>query len=137
MIKVFFDASVLFSALYSTVGASYRLAELVRQNKIVGFLSLTVIEEVEQHLDKFPQPVAIHQFIHDHNFIVRDHIQPEEIVIWKKIVDPTDAHVVAGAVTMEADYLVTLDKKHLDNAAIKQIITTVKIVSPKFCLAQI
>lgn len=134
MTKVFFDASVLFAALYSSTGASRKLAELTYNHQIQGFLSLTVIEEVERHLDKFPQQPDIHKFIHEHKFIVRDHIRPEEIVTWQKFVDRTDAHVVAGAVSMGADYLVTLDKKHLDCTSVKQIITAVKIVSPNLCL---
>lgn len=39
-----------------------------------------------------------------------------------------------GAISLGADYLVTLDKKPLDNVHVKKSIPAVKIVSPKVCL---
>jgi putative PIN family toxin of toxin-antitoxin system len=139
MIKVFFDASVIFSALYSNQGGSNKLAQLVRQKKIVGITSQTVIEELQENLGKIDKLDfrKFHQFILDFGFIVRERIAQPEIKPFLGLVDSRDAHVVAGAVLTGCDYLVTLDKKHLDNPTIKTKISQVKIVSPKELLATI
>ncbi|MBI2427129.1 MAG: PIN domain-containing protein [Candidatus Kerfeldbacteria bacterium] len=134
--SVFFDASVLFSALYSTSGGSRALALLVQRGVLRGYMSATVIEEVERHREKFPEPLPdIHGFIVDFGFVVREHIEEDELEPWIGSVDLEDAHVIAGAVSMHADYLVSLDKKHLVNSHVQSRVTAVRIVTPKDCLA--
>jgi len=133
MIKVFFDASVIFSALYSNQGGSYRLASLVAKGKIIGVTTQTVIEELEDNLKKFKKTTKaeLYQFISEHNFIVREKISESEIKPFLDVVDEKDAHVVAGAMLTGCDYLVTLDKKHLDNSSVKAKISKIKIASPR------
>lgn len=134
--SVFFDASVLFSALYSTSGGSYHLALLVQKGILRGCVSATVIEEVMQHREKFPAPPPdLSTFITSFHFIVREHIAIDELEPWAGIVERKDAHAVAGAVSMGADYLVSLDRKHLVNAHVQSRVTSVEILTPKDCLA--
>ena len=52
----------------------------------------------------------------------------------KQIIDPGDAHVLASAHESKADYLVTLDKKHI--LILQKKIRWVSIVSPEQLLEQ-
>lgn len=131
MFKVFFDASVIFSACQSPSGGSRRLVDFVRYGHILGITSQTVIEEVERNASKFSVFSDLASLINDNNFFVRSKITLLEIKPYQNLIEPKDAHVVAGAVLTECDYLVTLDKKHLDNTSVKNSITQTKIVSPK------
>lgn len=133
MIRVFFDASVLFSALYSTTGGSRQLAVLVKAGRIIGVTTQTVIEEVEANIAKFKKISikTLHQFITDYRFLVGEKVAEFEIKPFLDKVHIKDAHVIAGAVLSGCDFLVTLDKKHLNNPSVKRKIKQIKIVSPK------
>jgi len=137
MIKVFFDASAIFSALYSNQGGSYRLTSLVAERKIIGVTTQTVIKELEKNLKKIKNIAKkeFHQFIIRRNFIVREKISESEIKPFLDVVDKKNAHVVAGAILTGCDHLVTLDKKHLNNSSVKAKISKIKIISPKESLS--
>lgn len=139
MIKVFFDASVMFSALYSPTGASYALANLVKEGVILGITSETVIEEVSRNIGKITINIsALYQFINEYNFIVLAYIIYQDIRFpFLELVDLKDRHVIAGAMMSYCDYLVTLDKKHLDNQIVQEYVTQIKIVSPQRLLKEI
>lgn len=111
MIRVFFDASVLFSALYSTTGGSRQLAVLVKARRMIGVTTQTVIEELEANIDKFKKinVKVLHQFIADYRFLVREKVTEFEIEPFLGKVHLKDAHVIAGAVLSGCDFLVTLD----------------------------
>lgn len=131
MIKVFFDASVIFSGIYSEKGGSHRLLNLVKTKEIIGITSQTVIEELIDNVDKLPIKKNISQTIKDLNMIVIETITEDEIKLVSKIVDPKDAHVLAGAQLAVCQYLVTLDKKHINNSKVRNRTKPLKIVSPK------
>lgn len=133
MIKVFFDASVLFSAIYSPTGGSNLVCKLVKQEKINGFTSQTVIKELERNLSKFKKKanMPLESFITNHKLIVRSEITEREIESYKKIVEEKDAHIIAGAILCKCDFLLTLDKKHINNKNVKEKFTTITIASPK------
>ncbi|TSC94307.1 MAG: hypothetical protein Athens101428_350 [Candidatus Berkelbacteria bacterium Athens1014_28] len=133
MNKVFFDASVLFSAIYSPTGGSNIVCNLVKQEKITRFTTQTVIRELEKNLLKFNKKTntSIENFITDYKFIVRSEITEREIKPYKKYVEKKDAHVLAGATLCKCGFLLTLDKKHINNRKIKEKFTKITIVSPK------
>lgn len=139
--RVFFDASVIFSAIYSSIGASSKLTAWSVRGKVIGLTSQTVIEEVIANADKFKskiQPTDINQFILKHNFIVRNAITLNETKSYTAIVHPKDAHVLAGANLTGCRYLVTLDKKHLDQTSVKSKVAKtyqIKILSPRQLLS--
>lgn len=137
MIKVFFDASVLFSGFYSPTGASRALLELVKKNFIYGLTSQTVIDELEDNLYKFSKQINIDSLIEEYSILIREKITVKEIEPYKTSIEEKDQHVVTGAVLTGCQYLVTLDKKHLDNQKIKENITKIKIISPKELLNKI
>jgi putative PIN family toxin of toxin-antitoxin system len=138
MIKVFFDTSVIFSALYSKKGASYRLVTLSKNKKIMAISTLTVIQELKDNLNKLNlETSAIDKFVFENDFLVREEITEQETQPYINIVHEKDAHVVAGAFLTGCQYLLTLDKKHLDNPEVRKKIKNLTILSPKKLLEMI
>lgn len=137
MITVFFDASVLFSGLYSSTGSSRALLELVKRRIIYGLSSETVIDELEDNIQKFDHQIDIDSLINEYGILIRKKISNDEIKPYKSIIEEKDCHVVAGAILTGSKYLVTLDKKHLDNQMIKEKIKKVRIISPGNLLIKI
>lgn len=114
MTKVFVDSSVLFSACYSSTGAS---REIIRQGisgKIKLVISKHVIEEVERNLKKdAPQTIPIFQeFL---NIVAFKIVHPtkQEVEEAASCVDLKDAPILAAARNAKADYMVSLDTRHL------------------------
>lgn len=132
-VSVFFDASVLFSALYSSTGGSFALVELVKKGSIRGVTSQTVIEELENNIEKFDNLSQrdVDSLIVDNNIVVYDSISFDELQPWMGRVEEKDIHVIVGALSTQSTYLVTLDKKHLHNAKTQALCPEIKIVSPK------
>lgn len=114
MTKVFVDSSVVYSACYSSTGAS---REIIRQGisgKIKLIISKHVIEEVERNLKKdVPQAIPIFQeFLNTVPFKIV-HPTKQEIEEAASYIALKDAPIVASAKKAKADYLVSLDTKHL------------------------
>ncbi len=60
MLRVFVDASVLFSAVYSPNGSAFDLIRFALQGKVIVILSHDVIDEVERNLGrKAPELVSV------------------------------------------------------------------------------
>lgn len=138
--QIFFGASVLFSGMYSSTGASAKLLYLVRQKSILGITTQTVLEEVERNSDKFARSPSkyLPAIISESGLIIREFITAEEISPYKDMVEEKDAHVVAGAILTSCTFLVTLDKKHLDNSLIRaKFAGKVIIISPKKLLGRL
>ena len=132
MIKVFFDASVIFSALHSSEGASFILAKLVKKGIITGIITETIIEEVCRNAEKLNKVTLsnIYQFIADYDFIVFQALTTQTNPLTRTIQEK-DQHVISGAIITHCDYLVTFDRKHLNNPATKKLFLEVKILSPQ------
>jgi len=138
-VSVFFDASVLFSALYSPNGGSFVLVQRVKEGRIRGVTSQTVIEELENNISKFKELslVTIHNLISNNDIIVCDEISLDEIQMWIGKIEKKDIHVIVGALSTQCTYLVTLDKKHLHNAKTQALCKGIQIHSPKELLLKL
>ncbi len=136
-IKVFFDASVLLSGLYSSSGASGELLKLAREGKILGYVSDFVIQEVERNLDKLrlkkeDLKLALSNFkalVFGGKLSIEDHY---EFIL---TVDPKDLHIFIACDKLKVDYLVSLDKKHI--LSLKNKVEFVKIFTPGELLAKL
>jgi len=138
MLKIFFDSSVIFSALYSKTGASYALCLFVQKKSILGIINETVIQEIIRNTDDLKiNPNKIHQFIANFNFLVREKIKPKEIKSLLNLIEQKNAHIIAGAKLANCDFLVTLDKKHIDNSKTKKTFPKLKITSPQKLLTKL
>lgn len=130
MVKVYFDASVIVSALISSYGGSAKLLGMVKEKIITGITSQTVIDEVLEHTKKIKlSSQDIQEYITNCRILVRKEISPDDIIPYKNLVDVDDAHVIAGAHMTHCKYLVTLDKKHL--LVLQGKIKKITIVAPR------
>lgn len=138
--KVFFDASVIIAAMLSSTGGSALLFQYIKLGEITGITSQTVIDEViekdkAKKLKRSKQDIE--RFISQSGLLVRKRVTPSEIVTYQDSVDIKDAHLIAGARLTKCAYLVSLDKKHLLKAEIKEKFLPLRIVSPKELLEEI
>lgn len=138
--KVLFDASVIIAALLSPSGGSSLLFAYIKAETVKGITSLTVIDEILEE-DKSKKlkltKKELEQFITDSGLLIRERITSSDIDPYQGLVDIEDAHLIAGANLTGCEYLVTFDKKHLLNEAIRKRFLPLKIVSPKELLSEI
>lgn len=113
-IQVFLDTSVIIAAAISSRGASRALLNLISAGGCTGFVSAYVLDEVQRNVGrKAPHMVStMDAIIAQAGFIL---VTPtlHQIVQAEQHVELKDAPVVAAAVAVGVDALVTLDKKHL------------------------
>lgn len=128
---VLFNASVILSGLYSPSGGSAKLLNLAKTKKIKGVISEIILDEAVKHVDKIKlEEEELVKFCLE--TFIEVYPPPKEVNVenFKKIVtDDGDAHVLASYEEIKADYLVTLDKKHL--LILQGKIKDKNIVSPK------
>lgn len=116
MSKVFFDTSVLLASLRSPRGGSSELLRYAVVGSVQAFLSDDVIDETARHVHEVgPELRAL--FL---NFLAvipftSISVTAEEVRWATTFTDPKDSPIVAAAQKAGADYLVTLDKRHLLN----------------------
>src|SRR3989338_2331717 len=116
MTKVFLDSSVIIAGVSSATGVSQIILKLSKERKIAVAISEIVLQEVIRNLKKkLPERKSIQflKFLAESNF-KKIHFEKEsEILKYQGITNEKDIHVLAAAFMSKADYLVTLDKKHL------------------------
>ena len=138
MTKIFLDASVIIAAMLSPKGGSAKVIKLGQSGDWIQITSQTVIDEVKDHTEKIGKSATeIDQFIKEHSVIVRQRMTKSEIKPFIELVDESDAHLIAGSKLTEADFLVTLYKKHLLKEDIKKRFKPLNIVSPEDLLRQV
>ena len=110
MLKAVLDTNVLISSLFWK-GPSRHIVDLAIANKIKSITSTEILEEVEAVLyEDFPQ-VPYDKI----EGIIRDILSYSQLIIpqqvtVKKLRDLKDTKVIACAVSVKADYIVTGDK---------------------------
>ncbi|MCJ7740716.1 putative toxin-antitoxin system toxin component, PIN family, partial [Candidatus Microgenomates bacterium] len=128
---VFFNASVILAGLYSPSGGSGKLLLWVKNRKINGLISEIILDEVCRRAPKIKQTSkkAKAEVTKIFSEIAE---APERSIVSlfdKIIIDRGDSHVLASCSDNKADYLVTLDKKHL--LILQKKIREFHIVYPK------
>lgn len=134
---VFFNASVILAGIHSPMGGSAKLLRLVKQKQITGVISEIIFDELLRHADKIKKSKSKLSSIVLEIF---PNILPApsntSVFKYKYVVlDSGDTHVLASTKDSNAEYLVTLDKKHL--LILQNKIKWVKIVSPKELLEKL
>lgn len=129
----FLDSSVLFTAVNSPTGGS---AKLFTIKGIKLFASRVVLAEVERnvraklrshHVDRFFRLVEKLEITHD--------LPGEKLVDQaRKVIAEKDAVILAEAKRLQADYLVTLDKKHFLTPEVGKFLRSRRIMTPKMVL---
>ena len=115
MIRFFVDTSVLFAAVYSPSGGAGRLVTDAINKDIELVISEDIAAELkEAFAEDYPRLVpAVEVFLTATPFVYVTFTQTQRDEASEVVIDPDDAHVVAGAKLSGAQALVTLDKKHL------------------------
>lgn len=138
--KLFLDSSVLLAALWSETGGSAKILALCEAKMVEGYISNTVIEEVQRVLArKAPEILPIFKkllkvtqlkIVHD--------VTPHRIEQAKKwIKDPNDAPILAAAKKERVDALITLDLKDFIRDPNVSLKSGLKIYTPGDFLNQI
>lgn len=137
MIKIFIDTSVLLAGLNSPQGGSAVILGMIKKRTVKGFVSSLVIKEVCRNLaNKFPK-INQTEWI---KFIAKSNLEKvkinseNDIKRFRSFTVEKDVHVLAGAFLSHADYLISLDKKHLLSVNNRSL--PFKIYSPKLFLEE-
>lgn len=127
---IFFNASVILAGIYSPKGGSAKILKYVKLGKIKGLISEIVFNEVirnsskirksKKDIEGYLKATLLKIVPPPSDFQVRKF---EEVVT-----DIGDAHLIASAKSYSADFLVSLDKKHI--LILKNKIRKPKIVTP-------
>jgi predicted nucleic acid-binding protein len=110
--RVFVDSDVIISSLLSTQGAAYLLLHTAPLTPIISDVSLQEIRTVASRLGIEKNAVAA--LVKDRLTVQALTHSPEEIqqAFASFVTDPNDAHIVAGAKSATARFLITYNLKH-------------------------
>ena len=125
---VLFNASVVLAGLKSPFGGSAKLLSLCKNKKIQGLISEVILDEIVRNTPKIG---LSREAVKDLGSLFDIKIAPQKqgVESFRGIVtDFGDAHVLASCQEGKAEFLVTLDKKHL--LVLKNKVKIFKIVSP-------
>lgn len=114
MIRVFLNASVLFSASYSKTGLSRDLLREAIRGNLKTVVSRHVLEEAERNLSQ-KAPEALPAFRELLTLIAVEVAEKPTLEKLKRAatyINLKDAPIVAAAAKAKVDYLVTWDRKH-------------------------
>ncbi len=126
---VLFNASVILAGINSPNGGSGKLLSWVKQNKINGVISEVILDEILRNAPKigFDKEILnkkVRKIFRVEKEPKQDHVDKFKGVV----INFGDAHVLASSKEIKADYLVTLDQKHL--LVLQDRIKEFKIVTP-------
>jgi len=136
--RLFLDASVLFSAALSERGGAFRIMELGYDGQVELVVSELVLEEARRNLAaKAPQALpAFETFVLAAPFAVVEATRAQVVAMARHTV-LKDAPVVAAAKRARTKCLVSLDRKHLvGNKALEEA-AGFPILTPGDALAQL
>ncbi|MFA5855003.1 MAG: putative toxin-antitoxin system toxin component, PIN family [Candidatus Gracilibacteria bacterium] len=139
MKKVFLDANIFFSATLSETGGSRKIFSLAQCGMIELFSSTYALKEARtnifkklggKYLPEFYSLVALLTEV-DKTVISDSALNKFEKYIIKK-----DCPILIGAIGMEVDILITLDRKDFKSENMQKKVWPFKILTPKEFLQQ-
>ena len=127
---VFFNASVVIAGIKSPKGGSGKLLSWIKNKRIKGIISEIIRQEIIKNAPKINIRNKNLQTKTDQVFpvIIKEPDKKTVDQFLKIITDAGDAHVLASAQETKADFLVSLDKKHI--LILKRKIKNFQIISP-------
>jgi putative PIN family toxin of toxin-antitoxin system len=130
---VFIDASVWIAAAGSPTGGSSLVLDVCCGRRFKALCSQRVLQEAQTNLrDKLPVEAMV-RFYKLMAAVAPGIVSPvarDEEAQYGGAVAEKDAHVVAAAVRGGATYLVTLDRKHLATAEVREAGLPIQILLP-------
>ena len=130
---VFIDASVWIAASDSPSGGSSLVLEICGGRRFYALCSQRALQEAQTNIRAKLLVEALVRFYRLLAAVepgIVSPVAPDEEVQYSSIIAEKDAHVVAAAVRGGAAYLVTLDRKHLANAAVRGAGLPIQILLP-------
>jgi len=115
-VRVFLDTSVLFAAVLSDTGGSRLILKLGEAGAVQLWVGPRVLQEADAVLArKAPGSKALFALLLDRGQVsVGPEPDDTALAQAKTVIDyPPDAHILGEALAVDADYLVSLDRKHL------------------------
>jgi predicted nucleic acid-binding protein len=112
--RTFIDSSILIAAAISPTGDGRALLLAAIHAQVPLFWSDLVVTETERNLaKKAPAAIPAYQILRDTLPITIVNPPLGLVLDVARVIAPKDAPIVAAALHSRADYLVTLDRKHL------------------------
>ena len=114
--RVFLDTSALFAAVHSETGGARLILKLGEAGVLSLWIGPWVLREAESVLKrKSPRSLAYFALLLDRaNIQIGPEADEELLKVALSIIDHApDAQVVAEALTLQVDYLVSFDQEHL------------------------
>lgn len=133
MLRVFLDANVYFAGCFSPRGASALILQLARHGTIQLVASRLVLREADRNLRRKGRPDNLRTF---RRFLSTTQLHivrpPSETAVaeCEPWTHPKDAPILAAAISAKADYLVTLDRRHVLTEAVRSHVRGIKVVTP-------
>lgn len=129
--KIFVDTSVILASLGSTIGGSSAVLKLSYSKRLKAVISQAVLEEILRNAFKVNHTQEDVEKVITQNLIeVTPAPSSKQVDKYLELVGAKDAHVVASAVGLEVDVLVTLDRKHLLKEGTKKLLLPLAVMSP-------
>lgn len=121
---------MILAGIRSPGGGSGKVLEWSRSRKITGIISEIILDEAARNAAKAGVSPGYIRLAAGaiFNRILAAPEAKNVAKFAKMVIDAGDAHVLASGREAEADFLVTLDKKHL--LSLRKKIKWIKIVSP-------
>lgn len=132
--NIFLDANIFIAAALSRTGGSFYIINEARAGSIGIYANNFVIAEVASVIrKKFPEKIAsAYQLVSSIPMSIEDNPSAKEVRAMAKFIDDIkDAPILAGSLKSNADFLVTLDRKHFMSEKLKSADLPVKILTPK------
>jgi predicted nucleic acid-binding protein len=130
--RLFLDASVIFSAAFSTTGSAAFLISECEQGSFQAVASKLVLLEVTRNLRQKAHRKALQRFIrmvHESNVEILPTPASHEIERYLEYINAKDAHVLASASLANCDFVITWDKKHFKTASLASF--PIRILTPE------
>lgn len=116
--KIVIDTNVLFAALKSSKGASYKLVSLLPSKRFSIAISVPLIIEYEDVLrrGKLPASISVKDISDFIDFFCNVGDQQDIFFLWRPFLpDPSDDLVLEVAVAGDCDAIITYNKPHFKN----------------------
>ncbi len=112
--RIFLDANVIFSALYSLKGAPNAILEAYLDGRLGVVVSRQVLEEIISNIHKKRPDLLprLYFFLEQAPFEIQPDPSVEEVAQWAKVINPPDAPILAAAIAAGSDFLVTGNTTH-------------------------
>lgn len=140
MITVFIDTSVIFPACLSKIGASALVLGYCRKNKIKGYVSRYVLSEIKRNAtQKFNQieKQRLNYYILQSNLNIVSNPTIQEIKACQEVINLKDAPILATAMKIKVNYLITFNTKDFLLPKVKKFVDPLIIMTPRDFVMQI